>query len=412
MPLTSYPRFAARNLRLLSFGFVMLLGSSFGQTYFVGIFGPAVRAELDLTHTSWSAIYMAGTLMSALILPWTGQLIDRISLPRYAVAVIVALAGAAMFMALVPSALFLIMAIFLLRQTGQGLMSHTGSTAMARYFPKDRGKAVALASIGTAVGEAVLPVLAVVAIAVIGWRATYGMAALAAVVLVLPAAMWLLRGHHVRHQAYEEQLKLLRQSGADSGALSRRQVLGDFRFYLLLPAASAPSFISTALFFHHLALAELKGWDATWFTGSYWVYALGTVVSMLAAGPLIDRLTAVRVLPAFLMPLAAALFLVWAFDNAWWAWAYLFLVGVTSGVSHTGLTALWAEVYGVKNLGAIKSLYTSIAVFASALGPLAMGLMMDGGISIENICVMFAAYCLATSCLLVVALRGYGIGRA
>ena len=117
-------------------------------------------------------------------------------------------------------------------------------------------------------------------------------------------------------------------------------------------------------------------------------------------------------IPPPYLPLAAALFLVWAFDNAWWAWAYLFLVGVTSGVSHTGLTALWAEVYGVKNLGAIKSLYTSIAVFASALGPLAMGLMMDGGISIENICVMFAAYCLATSCLLVVALRGYGIGRA
>ena len=354
--ITSYLQFAARNLRFLSFGFVMLLGSSFGQTFFIGVFGPAVRAEFGLTHTSWSAIYMMGTLMSALVLPWTGQQIDRISLARYAAIVIVALAGAATFTALVPSALFLIAAIFLLRQTGQGLMSHTGSMAMARYFPKDRGKAVALASIGIAVGEATLPVLVVVAIAVVGWRATYGMAAVAVAVIVLPAVMWLLRGHDVRHQAYEDQLRRQSQSGAESGGLSRRDVLGDFRFYLLLPAASAPSLIATALFFHHLALAELKGWDATWFTGSYWIYALGSVFAVLASGPLIDRLTAVRVLPTFLLPLALALFLIWAFDNAWWAWAYLFLVGVTGGIAHTSLTALWAEVYGVKNLGAIKSL--------------------------------------------------------
>jgi MFS family permease len=403
----NYFQFISRNRQLLSFGFVMLLGSSLGQTFFIGVFGPAIRGELGLSHTSWSAIYMAGTLMSALVLPWTGQRIDRIALPRYAAMVIVGLAFAAAFTALVPSALFLIVAIFLLRQTGQGLMSHTGSTAMARYFPKDRGKAMALASIGTATGEAVLPVLMVVTIAAVGWRTSYGVAAAAAAVIVLPVAMWLLRGHQARHRAYEEQLKSQRLSGAEPGGLSRRQVLHDSRFYLLLPAASAPSFISTALFFHHLAMAELKGWDVTWFTGSYWVYALGTVFAVLAAGPLIDRLSAVRVLPAYLVPMTVALFIVWAFDNAWWAWGYLFLVGVTSGVAHTGLTALWAEVYGVKNLGAIKSLFTSISVFASALGPLAMGFMMDQGVSIENICIVFAAYCLVTSVLLVMALRRY-----
>ena len=87
------------------------------------------------------------------------------------------------------------------------------------------------------------------------------------------------------------------------------------------------------------------------------------------------------------------------------------LIGVTAGVSHTGLTALWAEVYGVQYLGAIRSLYASISVFASALGPLAMGFMMDQGFSIGNICIVFAAYCLAVSWLLVMALRGYRTKR-
>jgi len=410
--ITSYLQFAGHNLRFLSFGFVMLFGSSIGQTYFIGVFGPSIRGEFGLTHTSWSAIYLAGTLLSALVLSWTGSQIDRISLTRYATMVIVALAGAAMFMALVPSAVLLIVAIFLLRQTGQGLMGHTGSTAMARYFPESRGKAVALASLGFATGEAVLPVLMVVAISLIGWRGTYGMAALSIVLIVLPTAIWLLKGHQARHQAHEDRLDAHRQSSSQPVAWSRRQVLRDYRFYLLLPAATAPSLIVTALFFHHLSLAELKGWDATWFTGSYWVYAFGSIFSMLAAGPLIDRLTAVRILPTFLMPMAAALLLVWAFDSTWWALAYLFLIGVTGGVTHTGLTALSAEIYGVKYLGAIKSLFTSLSVFASALGPLTMGVMMDQGIPIESICAVFAVYCAVTSGVLVLALRGYRAGQA
>ena len=205
------------------------------------------------------------------------------------------------------------------------------------------------------------------------------------------------KGAHAKGAGYSET----------SVAWSRKDVIKDFRFYLLLPAASAPSLVVTALFFHHLSLAELKNWEIIWFTGSYWIYALGSVIAMLATGPMIDRYSAVRVLPGFLVPSAIALSIVWAFDSAWWAWPYLFLLGSTIGIAHTGLTALWAEIYGVKNLGAIKSLYTSISVFASALGPLSMGILMDHGMSIETIFIIFATYCITTSGLLVIALRGY-----
>ena len=233
----------------------MLLASSFGQTYFIGVFGPSIRTEFGLSHSSWGGVYMAGTLLSALVLPWSGQLIDRVDLPRYTVFVIIALAGACLFMAMTPSVVFLIAAIFALRQTGQGLMSHTGATAMARNFPADRGKAIALSSLGFGLGEAVLPVLMVACIALIGWRATYGAAALTSLVLVLPLTLWLLRGHslcHEHHTAYPQQ----RQAAQPRmETWSRRDVLRDLRFYLLLPAALAPSFIGTALFFHHLSVS-------------------------------------------------------------------------------------------------------------------------------------------------------------
>ncbi|MFN3389870.1 MAG: MFS transporter [Allosphingosinicella sp.] len=52
-------------------------------------------------------------------------------------------------------------------------MSHTAMTASARYFEKDRGKALALANLGHAAGEALLPLAAVFLIALIGWRYSF-----------------------------------------------------------------------------------------------------------------------------------------------------------------------------------------------------------------------------------------------
>jgi len=172
-----------------------------------------------------------------------------------------------------------------------------------------------------------------------------------------------------------------------------------------LPAVLAPSFIGTALFFHHLTLAELKGWSAAWLTGSYWVYAVATVLATLAAGPLIDRITAMRVLPGFQLPLAVGLLVIWAFDDPIWVWPYLFFMGLTSGIGYTAITALWAEVYGLQHLGAIRSLAFAILVFATALGPAVMGGLMDGGITIETICFFFALYCLIASLLLGITLK-------
>ena len=116
----SYFRFAVNNRRFLAFGLIMTFGSCFGQTHFIGVFGPSIQAEFGLSHASWGTIYMVGTLMSAALLPFTGRWIDRIALRRYALLVCFALALACLVAAFAPSAWFLVIVVFLLRQTGPG----------------------------------------------------------------------------------------------------------------------------------------------------------------------------------------------------------------------------------------------------------------------------------------------------
>ena len=127
--------------------------SSAGQTYFIGVFGADIQAEFGLDAGSWGRTYMIGTLASALVINWTGALIDRVDLRLFTALVLTGLAGACLVMASASTALMLIPAIFLLRQFGQGLTSHAGITSMARYHDLNRGKAIALAAIGFAKAE-------------------------------------------------------------------------------------------------------------------------------------------------------------------------------------------------------------------------------------------------------------------
>ena len=402
--LIDYWRFALSNPRFLGFGFLLAFLSSAGQTYFIGVFGADIQAEFALDAGSWGRIYMFGTLASALLINWSGALIDRIDLRLFTTLALLGLVGACLMMASVSSPLMLVIAIFLLRHFGQGLSSHAGMTSMARYHDVDRGKAIALAAIGFAFGEAMLPVIGLYAATVLGWRGTFkivAMVVLASIALVL----WLLKGQRQRHNLHVDALAERAAGNLGSLDYTRRGMLSEKRLYLILPAMIAPSMIGTALFFFPSEIAAAKNWSSLWLTGNYWLYSLVAVATTIYSGLLIDRFGARRVVPLFLLPLALALVVINLSDHHYMVWPYMLLMGISSGLYFTGLSALWAELYGPTHLGSIKSMANAIMVFASALGPALVGSLLEWGISFVAISLLLAAFCLLATMLLVYALR-------
>jgi len=401
---SNYIRFAAANRRFISFGFLAAFTSSFGQTYFIGIFGPALQAEFGLNHTTWGSIYLIGTLGSAAILTVTGEFIDHMPLRRYTLLVLGLLILACGSTAFVTGTMTLIGAIFLLRHAGQGLMSHIAVTTMARYFHAGRGKAIAIATLGYSAGEALLPFIAVLAIGLFGWRWTYGGVALL-LAMVMIATRFILPKDFGHRSLDHENLTNQPQETEPQRSWTRSEVLRDQRIYLLLPGLLAPGIIITAMFFHHLSLATAKGWSYTWITGSYIIYAGATSVTSLLVGQLIDRLGAVRLVPFMLVPLALAMLVVAIFNNPFAVWLYMVLLGLSVGIAHTSVSAMWAEIYGVAHMGAIKSLVAALGVFGTALGPVSMGSLMDKGLSMEQVCLLFAGYAVIGMVLMVIAFR-------
>ncbi len=386
--------------RLLVFGFLMAFASSSGQTFFISLFSAEFRAAFDLGHGGFGSLYSAATLASGILLLWAGGLIDRIDLRLFAGIVLAGIAVAAVTAASAAGTVTLLVALFLLRFFGQGLASHTAVTAVARYAdPAVRGKSVSLAALGFPVGEAVWPSTVVFLIALIGWRWTYGGAALVALAVFLPMAMLLLATHGRRHADL-----VSRTADGIEGEIrqwTRGEVARDPTFLWSMAAVLSPSFIVTGILFHQVHLTETKGWALSAFAAGYIGYAICQIAVALVTGPAIDRVGARRVARFYLAPLVVGLLLLALSDAVWAGLLFLAMCGATSGASSTLLGTLWAEIYGVRHLGAIRALVSACSVVSSALSPALMGWALDAGIAIEAIAIACAIYVVAGIAILV-----------
>ncbi len=153
-----------------------------------------------------------------------------------------------------------------------------------------------------------------------------------------------------------------------------------------------PSFVGTGIIFHQVHLVAVKGWSLEWFAGSFAGLAAASVASALLTGLLVDRYGAARLVVWVLVPEGVALALLASFDHPMTALAMLVMMGLGAGAFRTVTAALWAELYGVDHLGAIRAMVAALMVFASAGSPVSMGWLIDAGVSIEAIAVMCIGY--------------------
>ena len=391
----AYLHFLQQQWPALLFGFLAVFGGNFGQSFFVGLFGQGIQQTLGLSASQYSGAYSLATLGSAITVIWLGEWVDRVSLRRYTVFVCAGLAAAALLLWQADTFVLLLLGFFLLRLFGQALLPHTGMTAMARYFDTNRGKAISIASSGFPAGEILLPLLATALILHLGWQHTYLLVGLVVLGLLLPALLWLERASQMPDSHIDE-----RGSRSSQGIPSaRRALLADYRYWLAIPGLMAGPFIATGIFIHQSHIVLEKGWTLAWFAWSYTVYGVVHWLSGILSGVLVDRYRAPALLPYLPLPLAAALAVLALAPGAWSAPAMMALLAASTGCSPVITGSLWPEIYGARNIGAIRSINIALVVFATSLAPFTFGYLIDRGTSLAAIMLTSAAVVLA-SCLL------------
>lgn len=392
--MSSITKFIQRNRNLLGFGFTLTFLSSFGQTFVVSLYLPFIQETFDLSDGGFSSIYAIATLGSAFTITWAGRYIDRWRLPRFTLVVMLGLVVAVVLLSQAYYIPVLLVALYGLRLFGQGLLSHTSASSMARFFERSRGKALSLSALGHSVGEAVLPVVVVSAITWLGWR--YALLSTAGLVLLaIPFVFWLL----YRNANYSQRkLYLPLPFSAEEERDSRPwQIMRTPAFWVIVPSSFVAASIGTGFLLFKLKLGLAKDWSPTFVAVGFMAYAFGNAFSNIAAGFLADRFSGRQLFPIYLLPACIGFIALMSSDAHWVYIVLIGSIGLTNGFGGTIKNVILAEVYGTKIIGSVRSLFTMIMVFSTAVGPPLFGFLLDAGYSFGTLGgISLALYLLCT----------------
>lgn len=392
----------------LAFGSVCMIFGSLGQTYLIALYVDELCARFDLTLTDFGTLYSSVTLLSAVCLIWLGRLIDYYRLPVFSAGVFIGLACACALMGFATQLAMCALALFLLRLFGQGLAIHTGVTSISRAYHHHRGTAVAVSQLGYPLGESLFPACVIFLLMVMDWQNSWLVFAAVVSCVALPAIIFLAR---FEPNAPSQTLSQTPSQTpiaptptvideTTGPAADRGVVLRDPRFYGVLPLYLSPPFILTGMFLSQLALANEKSWSTTDLALAFTVYAGVKIIVSLITGRLVDRYTARRIMPFSAIPLIAAFLVIVApVSELGSVYLYMGLIGVNLGMTSPISGGLWPELYGTKYLGAIRSMTSPMAIFATALAPISFGYILDAGVSFQQIAAAAIVYLVAAACL-------------
>ncbi|MFL5730101.1 MAG: nitrate/nitrite transporter [Cytophagaceae bacterium] len=377
-----YLRLFLSNKRLLGFGMMLTFFSGFGKTFMISLYIPDFLKEFHLSNTIFSTLYAIATIGGGIMIIYLGRMIDRMHLKTYAILVTLGLIGSAIIIAFTHEVFFLLVGLLGLRLTGQGLMNHTSMTAMSKYFKRCRGKAISISIMGHSIGEGVLPLITATTIAIYGWRDSLGFSAVFMALILVPLTLSLL---NKKPKAEEAGLKSKKKPNKVKEDWTVGKILKDDAFYLLAPNVFIMPFIFTGLMFFMIPLGIHKGWSVQWMAYCFMGFAISNFVSAIVSGHYIDKIKALKFFPFYLLPMITGIAIAILFSGEWAGMVYLILLGISIGMGATTETNVLTEVYGIRNLGTVRSVFSFLAITGSALGPLCMSLLIDSGLSFESV---------------------------
>ena len=387
------------NKKVILFGFIFTFFSSFGQSFFLGLFNAPIRNELGITHGQFGNIYAIATIFSSILLIWVGKKIDEYQIIYYSFFVILLLFLSSLFFSLINSIYLLAVGIFLMRFAGQGLMSHTATTTTSRFFERSRGRALSSIWFGLSTAEFILPVLITYFFLIYSWRTVWqGIAIL--IILFLPFVI-LNTIKSINLDSREADLNP-KNKKLKIKSWRRRDVLKDYRFYIVSLNMLAMPWMATGVFVYQSFISDSKMWAVYTIPKAFMVYSITSIVTLFVSGFLVDKFTGRKLILYMNLPLLLAMLTLFKFNNEIFAYVFLGLIGVSNGLANILGSSTWAEIYGVKYIGSIKALTTAFMVFSTAFGTAIFGLLIDKGFSIENIAFVGGAYIVISLALLII----------
>ena len=370
-----------------------------GQTTGVSVFLDHIIADLGLSRSGIATLYLGGTLLGSLTLPFSGRFIDRRG-PRTAVIVFAsAFALACAWMGLAFEAFTLLIGFTLIRALGQGALTLVSAHVIAIWFVRKRGVAIGLLGIGTALAGAVFPILIETLIGAFGWRTSYVLLGGLIAVTILPIGALVFRDRPEAYGLVPDGVAPVQAPDSDEGGVDANDdsdaAAGDddarvaeidytlpearrtVTFWLFVAGLTFASALGTGLVFHHFSILGEGGVSRADAALAFVWFGVASASSNLTTGALIRRVPPRFLLSVMLLMLSASLVLAGFVPGPEVIVFYGLLLGVRSGMFGSLDGNVFAYYFGRTHLGTVKGFATTSLVVGSAIGPLIMAAGYD-----------------------------------
>ena len=276
-----------------------------------------------------------------------------------------------------------------MRFSGQGMMSHTATTTISRYFTKSRGKALSSGWFGLSTAEFILPVLMIYLLTITNWRSIWIVISIITIIFLPLISIFLIKKLNFESR---ESYKDLTFNEKKLKQWKRKEVIKDFRFYIICANMLAMPWIATGTFVYQSFILTSKNWGPYVIAQSFMAYSVLSVITLFVSGFLIDKFTSRKLLIYMNIPQLLSVFVIFYFNNPISSFIFLGLIGISNGLANVLGSSTWAEIYGVKHIGSIKALTTALMVFSTAFGTALFGVLIDSGFTIEQISIVAGIY--------------------
>ena len=372
---------------MLGFSAAAQFMSAPGQSYSVSAFKEPMRASLGISETNVSFAYSVATIVSGLMLPWTGRMVDRFG-ARVVLPIAAGLLGiACVVMSFVTNVPLLYVGFTLIRCLGQGAMWLIGTWIVGEWFLRKRGFATAVSGLGSSLSVMLFPVLNLYLIKQFGWQTTWQvLGVIVAATIVLPSILFLRDrpediGLHPDgidpSESEEVSNPRVASNQPTEESWTLKEVLVDATFWKLISVGVCAGMIGTGLVFHQETIFAAHGISKDL---AMWLISIQALIGTIAAfwaGSLTDRYPAERLLGLAMLMFSASIFLIYFLPH--WSLVFIFAIlnGLNGAIQRTAGTVVWVNYYGRENQGVIRGAAMSAMILAAAAGPLPLAMCND-----------------------------------
>lgn len=412
LPTSLFGRAVFYGWYIVAVGLLASMMSAGIQAYGLGTFVTPMTQELGWSRTDISLGQTLSTAVGGIIGLFIGGLIDRRG--GRLLMIFGAVIGGCGFIGLglvhTLWQYYVVKAVILtIGMAGMGPM--IVNVAVSNWFVRRRGRAIAIAAMGTSFGAVIVPSLAAWLIDTVGWRAAWAVFGVSVWVVIIPAAALVMRRRPEDHGLVPDggAVSALPPTGldrrrvaVDGARWTRRTAMRTPTLWLLIITFGLASMGMGALLLHLVAYLTDTGFTRAQAAFAFSMIGLAGLISKPLWGLLVERVATRFAAAAEFALLGVGILLILIAPNLASMVAAIFVFGVGVGGVLTVQETVWADYYGRMTLGTVRSVGRPFTIVFSAGGPVFAGAAYDLGGSYEVAFLAFIAAYIGAAALILV----------